>query len=63
MADWCQTSSNEVSDASFSVQGVGTVDVPITQWLSPYGAVRFLVPTQDVGSSELQVTGGVRLGW
>jgi hypothetical protein len=58
----CNESRSEVTNASLTFQGLAGLDVHLTSRVSAYGQFKFVAPTEDLGSSELRFTAGVRVG-
>lgn len=62
----CQPFSTTHTSSSFSVQGVGSVDVAITSRnpaVMAFGQIQFIAPVDDFGFGHLGVVGGIRVGF
>jgi hypothetical protein len=59
----CENSENTFASAIFAVQAVGAIDVGLTRSLAATAVVRLTTPTKDVGSSDIRLLAGARVGW
>jgi hypothetical protein len=58
----CQDVENTFSSGDAAFLGAGGLDVRLASHVSIYGAVRLTIPSKDVGSSEVRVVVGARVG-